>query len=179
MKSGQLTDIIKVRKRKLLKIDLGLLLFKQSCIYRPVKYFIWYVTVAGWQKIFRFAASRQTGDFRISASRLAADLKVSCQSAGRRPRLNSNTLVDVTILSGKEFHSTTILIVNELYLIHLLLLGLNNVLEWPCVVEWAIWKNSSCTMSSIPLITLNTLIKSPLLLLYKSVHRFSSFKVSS
>ena len=41
----------------------------------PVKYFIWYIIVAGWHKTFRSAASW-----------LAADLKVSCQPAGRRPR---------------------------------------------------------------------------------------------
>ena len=41
MNSDQLTDItIKGRKRKLLKINIGLLLFKQSCTYMPIKYFI-------------------------------------------------------------------------------------------------------------------------------------------
>ena len=94
MNPGQLTDIIiKVRKRILLKINVGLLLFKQSCTYMPIKYFIWYVIVAGWQETFRSAASRLAGDFQVSASRLAADLKVSCQPAGRRPRLlKTNTM---------------------------------------------------------------------------------------
>ena len=78
---------IQVRKRKLLKINVGWLLFKQSCTNMPIKYFIWYVIVAGWQETFRSAASRLAGDFWVCASRLAADLKVSCQPAGRRPRL--------------------------------------------------------------------------------------------
>ena len=40
----------------------------------PMKYFIWYVIVAGWQETFRSAASRLAEDFWVCASRLAADL---------------------------------------------------------------------------------------------------------
>ena len=56
-------------------------------MYMPIKYFIWYVIVAGWQETFRSAASRLAGDVWVCASRLAADLKVSCQPTGRRPGL--------------------------------------------------------------------------------------------
>ena len=79
-----LTQQIQVRKRKLLKINVGLLLFKQSCTYMPVKYFIWYVIVAGWQETFRSAASRLAGDFWVCAS------PKSLLPAGRRPRLKQN-----------------------------------------------------------------------------------------
>ena len=91
---------LKVRKRKLLKINVGWLLFKQSSTYMPIKYFIWYVIVAGWQETFRSAASRLAGDFWVCASRLAADLKVSCQPAGRRPRLSYIKLEVCTFATG-------------------------------------------------------------------------------
>ena len=40
----------KSEKGNFLKINVGWLLFKQSCTYMPIKYFIWYVIVAGWQE---------------------------------------------------------------------------------------------------------------------------------